>query len=315
MNITVRPMSAGDLDNADRIMRLAFGTFNGLEDPSRFMGDGGFVRPRWHADPSAAFSLDVDGRLVGSNFIGRWGSFAFIGPLSIHPDYWGNGLAHHLMAAVTDAVDRWGISCSGLFTFPHSLKHVGLYQKHGFRPRMLTTIFQRQVAHSSGRTSSWSGYAGLDDGRRAAVLNQCRQLTRSVFNGLDVTVDIISLYRQKLGDTVLLWDKDGGLAGFAVCHCGPGSEGGGAICYVKFAAVAPGGDARLRFLQLVNVISGYACDAGAINLVAGVNASRHEAYDIMIDQNFELWRTGIAMHRPNLAGFCRPDVFVIDDWR
>lgn len=34
MDITVRPMSAGDLDDADRIMRLAFGTFNGLEDPN-----------------------------------------------------------------------------------------------------------------------------------------------------------------------------------------------------------------------------------------------------------------------------------------
>lgn len=38
-NVIVRPLEERDLPEADRIMRLAFGTFLGLPDPSGFMGD------------------------------------------------------------------------------------------------------------------------------------------------------------------------------------------------------------------------------------------------------------------------------------
>jgi hypothetical protein len=36
IEVTVRPMAEADLDEADRIMRLAFGTFLRLPDPMRF---------------------------------------------------------------------------------------------------------------------------------------------------------------------------------------------------------------------------------------------------------------------------------------
>ena len=38
-NVTVRPLQEADLGEADRIMRVAFGTFVGLPDPGTFMGD------------------------------------------------------------------------------------------------------------------------------------------------------------------------------------------------------------------------------------------------------------------------------------
>jgi hypothetical protein len=39
MEIEVRPLREPDLDDADRIFRLAFGTFIGLPDPLAFGGD------------------------------------------------------------------------------------------------------------------------------------------------------------------------------------------------------------------------------------------------------------------------------------
>ena len=39
MEIDVRPLRETDLEQADRIFRLAFGTFIGLPDPSTFGGD------------------------------------------------------------------------------------------------------------------------------------------------------------------------------------------------------------------------------------------------------------------------------------
>jgi len=49
-NVTVRPLQEAELDEADRIMRVAFGTFVGLADPGAFMGDADYVRTRWAAD-------------------------------------------------------------------------------------------------------------------------------------------------------------------------------------------------------------------------------------------------------------------------
>ncbi len=39
LDISVRPLGETDLPEADHIMRLAFGTFLGLPDPSGFLGD------------------------------------------------------------------------------------------------------------------------------------------------------------------------------------------------------------------------------------------------------------------------------------
>ena len=84
-----------------------------------------------------------NGKLIGSNVVTRWGSFAFFGPLTILPDYWNRGVAQQLLAATINVIDRWGVRRSGLFTFPNSLKHVGLYQKFGYWPGYLTAIMKR----------------------------------------------------------------------------------------------------------------------------------------------------------------------------
>jgi len=59
LDITVRPLQENDLDAADHIMRLAFGTFIGLPEPTAFMGDADYVYTRSRANPAAAFGATV----------------------------------------------------------------------------------------------------------------------------------------------------------------------------------------------------------------------------------------------------------------
>jgi hypothetical protein len=47
IKVIVRPMREEDLDEADRIMRLAFGTFLGMPEPLRFNGDADYVHTRY----------------------------------------------------------------------------------------------------------------------------------------------------------------------------------------------------------------------------------------------------------------------------
>src|SRR5215213_7790352 len=116
-DVLIRPLRAADLSTADRVRRLAFGTFLGLPDPLSFRGDASPVRTRYLVDPSSSFAAEVDGELVGTNFAVNWGSIGFFGPLSVRPDFWGRGIAQRLVEAGLEIFAHWETRHVGLFTF------------------------------------------------------------------------------------------------------------------------------------------------------------------------------------------------------
>jgi hypothetical protein len=146
------------------------------------------------------------------------------------------------------------------------------------------------------------------------MIRSCRELTDTIFEGLDVGREIQGVATQKLGETVLLWDNSQ-LMGLAICHCGPGSEAGSGVCYIKFAAVKSGANAEQAFTRLLDACDEMAARRGLSVLVAGVNTARHEAYRQMLAYGFRSNMQGVVMQRPNEAGYNRPGVYLIDDWR
>jgi GNAT superfamily N-acetyltransferase len=317
--ISVRPLQENDLSDADLIVRLAFGTFLGVPDPKTFMGDADYVRTRWRTDPSSAFGAfgaESGGELVGSNFATNWGSVGFFGPLTIRPDFWDRGVGGRLMEPIIGCFDKWGTTQAGLYTFAHSQKHIGLYQKFGFWPRFLTAIMSKAVA-PAGQTEDgrrWTRFSEVPEAEREGTIRACSQLTDAIYEGLDVGQETRAVAGQVLGETVLLWD-DGKLAGFAVCHMGPGSEAGSGTCYIKFGAARPGPTAGQDFDRLLDACEEIAAGKALSRLVAGVNLARHEAYRRMLERGFHTDIQGVTMHRPNEPGYNRPGVYLIDDWR
>ncbi|ASC73383.1 hypothetical protein XM38_043480 [Halomicronema hongdechloris C2206] len=99
--ITICPLQREELPQADHIFRLAFGTAAGLAEPRHMFGDAGYMH-RWHLEPGVAIAAKHQGRLIGGNFLTRWGSLGNFGPLTVHPDYWNQGVASQLMAATMD---------------------------------------------------------------------------------------------------------------------------------------------------------------------------------------------------------------------
>ncbi len=78
-DVQVRQLTEADLEEADRIFRVAFGTFLGAAEPERFFGDSDSLRTRWRANPAGGLAAWAGGRLAGSNYATSWGSVGFSG--------------------------------------------------------------------------------------------------------------------------------------------------------------------------------------------------------------------------------------------
>jgi GNAT superfamily N-acetyltransferase len=316
--VTVRPLIESDLAAADRIMRLAFGTFLGIPDPIQFMGDADFARTRWKADPSSVFCAELGGKLIGSNFVANWGSFGFFGPLTIDPEYWNRGVAQRLLEPTMGFFERWGTRHCGLFTFPGSAKHVALYQKYGFWPRDLVATVETEVSGDSRSPAPPPDVSLLSESKadgQTQIFAAARQLTGSIFDGLDVSREIRAVADQSLGETVLVWDG-ANLAAFAVCHVGAGTEAGSGTCYVKFAAVRPGPHAQANFLRLLNGVEHLASRREVHKITAGINMARREAFQTLFDCGFRIKMQGLAMETGDASsGYNRAGVYILDDWR
>ena len=310
--VHVRPMLADDLDAADRIMRLAFGTIRGLPDPSSAFGDSDPVRTRFRAAPECAWAAEADGEVVGSVFATRWGSFAFFGPLTVLPGLWDRGIGGRLLQPVLEAFERWDVRQAGLFTFAASPKHLGLYQKHGFWPGSLTVVAAKAIGPRARGTYS---LVSEEEHGHGLVLDEIRGLTDQVFPGLDLGREIVAANEQGIGDAIML-RREGALEGMAVCHCGAGSEAGSDTCYVKFAAVRPGKGAPGRFERLVDACEAFAAESGLARLVAGINTGRLDAYRRLLARDFRAEQIGVSMLlRPKEPHFDTQAHYVIDDRR
>jgi GNAT superfamily N-acetyltransferase len=313
LDVRIRPLSEKDLPEAKRIFHVAFGTFLGLPNPMEFYADRDYVRTRYLADPSAAFGAELEGELIGSNFAANWGSVGFFGPLTIRPDHWDRGIAKKLLEPTMEIFEKWGTKHAGLFTFAHSAKHTGLYQKFGFWPRFLTAVMSVDI-RPKAMAEGWTRYSELSDAERAECLRAAAELTSTIYDGLDVRLEIQTIAAQGLGDTVLLSDRSG-LAGFALCHSGADTEAGNNTCYVKFAAVRPGQNAAQAFDRLIDACESFAASRRLKRIEAGVSLARQEAYQQMLARGFRTALQGVAMHKPNEPGYSRSGVYVIDDWR
>jgi GNAT superfamily N-acetyltransferase len=306
-----------ELDEAGRIVRLAFGTFLGLPNPLEFMGDRDFVTPRWRAHNTKVLVARENGKPVGLNVLTRWGSFAFFGPLTVLPDYWNRGVAQQLVAATMKDFDRWGVRHSGLFTFPHSAKHVGLYQKFGYWPGYLTALMRCQpeaVLRPTVRDARSPVYlSSLKRSDREEAIKVCAKLAGSLKKGLDLSEEIRSVLWQRIGEVILVYGRKA-LDAFAVCMHGAGSEGGAKAVYVKFAAARGGAGGASRFSMLLDAIEEFAFAHGA-EIEAGMSLACEDAFRRMRAHGYRATTQGVAMQRPGGYGFIGPGAYVICDWR
>jgi len=306
--VKIGPLREPELAEAGRIVRLAFGTFLGIPDPLTFMGDRDLWTPRYRASNVKVLAARLEGRLIGISVATRWGAFGYFGPVVVLPEFWDKGVAQQLLAPTVKLLDRWGVRYSGLFTFAHSAKHVGLYQKFGYWPQRLTALMSHTPPEGAGAEPPIL-LSAMHRTEREQYILACAQLTGRIDKGLDLTGEIRSLLAQRGGDVVLVFTRST-LEGFALCFTGAGTEGGSTACYIKFGAARHG----KAFDQLLAACDAFAAGRG-VPIEAGMNLESEDAYRRMRAHGYRASNQGVLMLRPNKPGFNRPDTYVIADLR
>jgi hypothetical protein len=166
----------------------------------------------------------------------------------------------------------------------------------------------------TGTNPAYVRYADVTEDVRGRLIHACFHMTDQIFRGLDLSHEIAAVHARGLGHTLFLEQGDG-VDGLAICHLGPGTEAGEDTCYIKFGTVRPGPDAGETLGRLIHACDHLAASEGMTRLTAGVNTARRKAYMKMLKQGFIIENLGIAMERPDEAGYNRGDVYIIDDGR
>ena len=300
----VSALNEKDLPEAERIFRVAFGTFLGAPDPELFWADRDYVYGRQRAPHVASFGATLNGKIVGSNFATKWGSVGFFGPITAS----GFARARHCPGIACQnygTIRRLGNAARrAIHLRAEREPGVGLYQKYGFYARFLTAIMSSPVAPRQS-TAGWSRFGELNVAQQNEALLSCQDIADTLYPGLDLTEEIRATHAQGLGDTVLL-EGPGGIAAFAVCHYGPRSEAGAGACFIKFAAVRAGASAEQDYLRLLDACEALALAVRTPSLLAGANMARNEAYRHLVARGFRTEIQGVTMHRHNDPGLATP---------
>ena len=310
--IRLRALEEHELAEANRILRIAFGTFLKEEDPGALFPGRDLVSTRWRADPASAIAAEHNGKLVGTNFAANWGSFGFFGPITVLPEYWDRKVAQMLLEETMSIFDDWGITHRGLLTFPESPKHIHLYEKYGFRAGHLTPVLGKEVNAEVG--TDFTKLSSLAEESQKAAISACGELTGTIHDGLTLERELEAVLRQRLGEVCLIYDGST-LVAFAICHCGSDTEAGDGACYVKFGAVRPSPDQEDYFGSLLRACESVAAERDLGLLSVGMNMGRWNAYSQLRRSGFHTRFIGVAMETEPERSYNRSDVYIIDDWR
>lgn len=163
------------------------------------------------------------GEIIGFNISHMSGVEGWMGPLAVRPEVQGTGVGKTIVSTGVEWLRARGARVIGLETMPRTMDNIGFYSALGFEPQRMTitltvaAVGQQRPAKLLGRMSPRE---------RSASLAKIGELTRLLQPGYDFSREIELTEELSLGDTVV-WERDGSLVGFALCHGAPLVEGRG----------------------------------------------------------------------------------------
>ena len=174
------------------------------------------------AGDGAMIWRDGDGELCAFNMVHLSGREGWMGPLAVRPDQQAAGLGKVMLKAGIAWLKERGARTIGLETMPRTVENIGFYSRLGFVPGPLTVSLVRDLARRPVLQPEFLAALG---NQRQERLRACAALTERLLPGADYTRELLTTAELRIGDTLVLRDPNGDLAGFALFHTAPLAAG------------------------------------------------------------------------------------------
>ena len=176
------------------------------------------------AGDGAMLWRDEGERVVAFNIAHRSGSEGWMGPLCVRPDRQLAGLGKEIVISAIDWLKGHGVHTIGLETMPRTVDNIGFYSRLGFVPGHLTLTMTADTARARGAEPQVLG--ARDGAARREKLEEIGRLVGTLAPGYDFTRELELTLQLSLGDVIMV-ERGGALAAFALVHAAPLAEGGG----------------------------------------------------------------------------------------
>jgi GNAT superfamily N-acetyltransferase len=207
-NVVLRP---GRPEDAEACGQICYEAFLGIAGRHGFPGDfpsaavASELLARFLAHPDFyAVVAELDGRVVGSNFLDERASIAGVGPITVDPSVQNEGVGRRLMQAVLDRAAMRGHAGVRLLQATYHARSLSLYTKLGFQVRELCACMQGSPLGLSipGRAVRTA---------READIEACVRVCRLV-HGHDRRIELLDAIRDGTASVV---EHDGRITGYA----------------------------------------------------------------------------------------------------
>jgi predicted N-acetyltransferase YhbS len=325
--VQIRRVRKGDLSKVRDVFEQSFGDF--LERqlgtrPRQAFNGAQYVHHRWLMEPWGCFVAEEDNaKIVGAALAVTWGTVGLLGPVAVLTNYHNQSIAQQLIRAVQEFFDENKATLHGTVTYPHSAKHLALFHKFGYRPKLLSAIMSRALDRPGARpvlpkppkgALSVRRFSSLEETKKKAALQRFHRLTNAVCRGMDLAKEVEIVDGLALGDTLLL-ERGTDLIGFAVYHTPGVSEAPTGALYVKYLAI----DRRHRKVehleQFVSSIEDLAQEHGLPRVILPVYLRYWLAYSTLVKCGYQVDFTMVRMEKGKPEDFEDPADLLLDDWR
>jgi GNAT superfamily N-acetyltransferase len=232
---------------------------------------------------------DPDGELCGFNMVHLSGREGWMGPLAVRPDRQGSGLGKGMIRSGVAWLRERGARTIGLETMPRTIENIGFYSRLGFVPGHLTVTLTRDLQRRPALHPEVLSAAGSS---RAERLADCRRLTDELLPGTDFTREIQTTTELRIGDTLLVREPAGELAGFVLYHTTPLAAGRTQDELRILKLAARHGDAFDRLLVATEAAA-LAIDIRRLSLRC--QTAQSQAYLRLVRQGFRTHWTDLRM--------------------
>jgi predicted N-acetyltransferase YhbS len=144
--ITIRPGTVADAAQCGRIIYEAFKSINDQHNFPQFFPDvktaTGLAMARLSHPKSSAVVGELQGKVVGSNFLDERAAIGGLGPITVDPSVMNSTIGHQLMQAVMERAKETKLAGVRLVQIAWHFRSFALYSKHGFEMREMFSAVQ-----------------------------------------------------------------------------------------------------------------------------------------------------------------------------